>query len=98
MAAQRQTSAESLEAIQATLKEKDAELLRLRTAGEKSGHDAKSKQGEIADLSTRIASERELEERYKELAERRAMLGIVKWRASIRQTHLKNKYDALWSS
>ena len=39
--------------------------------------------------------ERELESRTAELSDRRAALGVAKWRASIRGTSLKNAYDAL---
>ena len=96
MESQKQAAADSLELLESSLKSKDAEILELKTGHASYTRDIRSRDEKIDSLSDRIAAmERELESRTAELSDRRAALGVAKWRASIRGTSLKNAYDAL---
>ena len=96
MESQKQAAADSLGLLESSLKSKDAEILELKTDHASYIRDLRSRDEKIDSLSDQITGiERELESRTAELSDRRAALGVAKWRASIRGTSLKNAYDAL---
>jgi chromosome segregation ATPase len=96
MESQKQAAADSLGLLESSLKSKDAEILELKTDHASYIRDLRSQDEKIDSLSDQITGiERELESRTAELSDRRAALGVAKWRASIRGTSLKNAYDAL---